>query len=190
MKNNDIKFDWKGLWLQKGKTSTNNLLILNGYEKTNCDPFFVTKQIQEILGVNQNSSILEVGCGAGLMAQFFDCKYVGIDYAKTLVQKIKSILKKEAHVAKANNLPFKNNSFDYVFAYSVFHYFPDKGYVNETIEEMTRVAKEAIFIGDLPTSSHNDNHLLFSMSDFCDWETSEGFYNKNRFNIYKRKETA
>jgi len=181
-----MDFDWHKVWLRKGTEETEDLVRLNGYEKTNIDPGLVADQIKKIFSLNAESRVLEIGCGAGMIAQFLDCNYVGVDYSETLVEKIKNILKVEAFVSHVNELPFEDNSFDYVFAYSVFHYFPNRNYANETIKEMTRVARKSIFIGDLPEYSHDRNHLLFSLKEFPDWIASNGFYNDKRFNIFKR----
>ena len=54
---------------------------------------------------------------------------------------------------------------------------------------MKRVAKRAIFVGDLPTNSFTADHLLFSHKEFEDWEISSAFYDRAdravRFNILK-----
>ena len=177
--------DWKKIWLRKGKEPTNDLLVLNGYENRNISPSYVAKKIQDTLGFNQNSSVLEVGCGSGMIAQYYDCNYGGVDYSETLVKKHIDILGNTVYVADADKLPFPDKSFDYVFSMSVFHYFPNADYVKRAISEMSRVARKNIFIGDLPMSSHDDNHLLFSKSDFYDWSTSDGYYNKERFNVFR-----
>ena len=136
--------------------------------------------------MDQNSTMLEVGCGAGAIAQFFNCEYTGVDYSETLIEKHRSILGNNVSVAEANNLPFEDNSFDYVIIVGVCHYFPDKNYTNNVISEMQRVAKKAIFIGDLPVSSHDDTHLLFSKEDFREWVITPSCYNDVRFNVHRR----
>ena len=146
----------------------------------------LTQKILNILNLNnKNSSVLEIGCGAGMLAQHFKCKYCGIDSSETLIKKHKNILGNNVLVAEANDLPFEDNSFDCVFSFSVFHYFPDKNYSNRVISEMDRVARKKIFIGDLPLNSHDNSHLLFSKNDFFDWNTSDGYHNQERFNVYR-----
>ena len=84
--------------------------------------------------------------------------------------------------------PFKNNTFDVVFAYSIFQYFPDLQYAKDVISEMTRISRNIVFVGDLPLNSHESNHTLYSKEDFSDWEITYTFYKhygSSRFNIYK-----
>lgn len=183
-----MKLNWKKIWIDKGKATTDDLLVLDGYENTNINAAFVAEKIQHALGVDTNCSVLEVGCGAGMLAQFFNCDYTGIDYSETLIEKHKFLLGNNVFIADANKLPFDNNVFDCVFSYSVFQYFPSKEYAKKTIKEICRVSKGPVFIGDLPRVSHDLNHLLYTKEEFPGWETSCGFYNKDRFNIYRKEE--
>jgi len=130
---------------------------------------------------------LEIGCGAGMLAQYIapKCKYTGVDFSKSSIEKHKQILGNKVFVAEANKLPFEDNEFDKAFCYSVFHYFPSYTYVGEALEEINRVSKGIYMIGDLPFVSHDENHLLFKVTDFVDDEAifSIGYYNTDRFNV-------
>jgi len=178
-----MNFDWRDIWEKKGKVSDVDLKLLDGFEKTNIDPKNVSDQIKKELCVDDSSSVLEVGCGAGMLAQYFQSHYVGIDYSESLINKHREILPSKVFVAEADNLPFKDGEFEHVFSYSVFHYFPSKEYVKKCISEMKRVAKKGILIGDLPIRSHDINHLLFSSLEFPEWNISDGYHNPDRFNI-------
>jgi ubiquinone/menaquinone biosynthesis C-methylase UbiE len=178
--------DWKDVWLHKGRESTTNLKQLNGYESTEIDSKYVVESIKLSLDIHDDTtSVLEVGCGAGQLAVHFNQEYHGIDFSETLIEKFKDIVGGNAQVANADNIPFDDKSVDCVFAFSVFHYFPDREYVNRVISEMTRVAKRGVFIGDLPLTSHDSNHQLFTKDDFIGWSISDGYYTINRFNAYK-----
>jgi len=61
-------------------------------------------------------------------------------------------------VCRAGELPFRNNSFERLLCYSVFHYFPQ--YIaRRTIWEFLKVVKDGglILIGDIPTSMDSDS---------------------------------
>lgn len=176
------EMDWKEIWERKGKLETNDLKKLDGFEATTINPEEVASQIIKILDIKKSDKVLEIGCGAGMIAQYLDCDYIGTDYSESLVKKHIELLKRSVLVAEANDIPFKNKYFNKAFSYSVFHYFPDKEYVKEVIKELKRVCKGKIFIGDLPERSHRKEHLLFRKSEF-QGVFSEGFYNKDRFNV-------
>tara|TARA_B100000678_G_C18144463_1_gene476209 strand:- start:418 stop:984 length:567 start_codon:yes stop_codon:yes gene_type:complete len=185
-----MKPDWKSFWHRKGTEDTTDLLILDGYKYTGATPTVLAEHVQDIqdtLGIDENSTVLEVGCGAGLMAQFFNCDYTGVDYSETLLEKHRSILGNNVSLAEANDLPFEENSFDYVITIGVFQYFPDENYVNNAISEMQRVAKKAIFIGDLPTHYPRGGKggLTFSKEDFHEWDITPSCYSNSMFNVYK-----
>lgn len=47
-----------------------------------------------------------------------------------------------------------------------FLYFPSQEYVDQVISEMKRVTKNGIFIGELPTVSHDSKHMLYNEDQF------------------------
>ena len=173
---------WLRIWKKKGALKTNDLKELDGFENTTIDPKKVSREIKRILDIKKSDRVLEVGCGAGMIACYLDCRYVGMDYSRLLAKRHIELCKHTVIVAEANNIPFKDESFDKSFAFSVFHYFSSKAYAGEVLKEMKRVCKKMILIGDLPMRSHRREHLLFGKDDFKG-EVSEGFYNKDRFNI-------
>jgi len=180
--------NWKQIWEKKGRTKTKDLKLIDGFEKTNINPEYVSNRIIETLKIKPKDKVLEIGCGAGMLAQHIapKCKYVGIDYSKPSIDKHKKILGNEVYVADACTLPFEEKEFDKAFSYSVFHYFPDYDYVGLVLEEIRRVTKGIFLIGDLPLVSHDANHLLFNINDFEGGVFSIGYYNNDRFNVVIR----
>ena len=178
-------FNWHDIWEKKGRIHTRDLTILDGFENnSDVNPKKIALEIINQLNINKEDKVLEVGCGAGMIAQFLKCDYVGIDYSKGLVEKHIEILNNSVLHCHANDLPFKDKIFDKCFAYSIFQYFNNKKYARKVISEMKRVSKKMIFIGDLPTKSHDKEHLLFKKNEFSNYSISDGFYNSDRFNIW------
>ncbi|MEH2081153.1 MAG: class I SAM-dependent methyltransferase [Nostoc sp.] len=178
-----MSLNWHDVWERKRHLDTVDLKELNGYEETTIDPKMVANQITKILEIKPTNKILEVGCGAGMLAQYLNCDYVGVDYSQSLVKKHIKLLNNSVIHGSGNNLIFKDNSFDKAFSYSVFHYFPNLEYAQTVIEEMKRVSKTSIFIGDLTIRSHRSEHILFKPQNFPMAEISKGFYNPDRFNV-------
>ncbi len=175
---------WKEVWERKGRGNTNNLEELDGYEDTTADVKEIAQNIIKELDIKETDTVLEVACGAGGLAQYIKCaKYVGIDYSTTLVKRHIELLHNSVLHGEANDLIFKDKTFDKVFCFGAFHYFPNHEYATKAISEMKRIAKKAIFIGDLPITSHRDTHLLYKKEDFKDWKITDGYYNPCRFNV-------
>ncbi len=187
MANETVKETWKQIWTRKGNADSNitDLLAYDGYEATQINMEEVAAEITRRLDIKKEDRVLEVGCGAGALAQYLDCDYVGIDYSPTLVKKHIEILNNSVLEGEAADLIFKDNSFDKVICYGVFLYFDNKEYAWRAAEELKRVAKTSVLIGEIPIRSHRDEHLLFTPDEFAGWEISDGFYDpyrKDRFN--------
>lgn len=181
---------WKQIWTRKGTVegTAADLLAYDGYEATKVDMEEVARQITKRLDIKHTDRVLEVGCGAGALAQYLDCSYVGIDYSPTLVQKHIELLKHSVLTGEAADLPFKDNAFDKVICYGVYLYFDNKEYADQATRELLRVAKKGVLIGELPMRSHRAEHLLFTKEEFEGWDISDGFYDpyrKDRFNVVK-----
>ncbi|MEH7120601.1 methyltransferase domain-containing protein [Neobacillus vireti] len=181
------KETWKDIWTRKGKAagSKDDLLAYDGYEATQINMEEVAAQIVKALDIKPTDKVLEVGCGAGALAKYLDCEYVGIDYSPTLVQRHIEFLGNSVLVGEANDIIFKDNSFDKVICYGVFLYFDSDEYAQQAISELKRVAKTAVLIGELPIRSHRDEHKLYRKEDFTGWTITDGFYDpyrKDRFN--------
>ena len=181
---NDNMSYWKEVWERKGNSDAISLEEFDGYEDTCANVKEISDYITKELCITENDTILEVACGAGGLAQYLKYKkYVGVDYSNSLVKKHIEILKNSVLCGEANDLIFKDKSFDYVICFGAFHYFPSHEYSNQAISEFKRIAKKGIFIGDLPLTSHRDTHLLYKKEDFSDWKITDGCYNPCRFNI-------
>lgn len=143
---------WKDIWVKKG-LQDGEPRVLNGHEDTPLDGHEIFKKLQQFF--RPTDKILEVGCGAGYMTEFFiknDLNYTGVDYSNTLIEKNKMFFRSNVVVAEANSLPYEDNSFDFVFVWSVFQYFDSYEYLEMVLEELERVCKRVIFIGDLRES--------------------------------------
>ncbi len=163
---------WKEIWTKKGamEGTREDIRIYDGWEKSSADMKTIADRICLELDIKDTDKVLEIGCGAGGLAQYMTCEYIGIDYSKTLVQRCMEFFQKSAVYSEADNLPFKDNYFDKCFSWGVFLYFPDKEYVSRVISEMKRVTKHGLFIGELPQGvSHDSRHMIYTRKEMTEY---------------------
>lgn len=182
---------WRDVWEKKGRSKSNDLEYLDGYDCLNisvssnkiCD--CIVKEV----GIQKTDMVLEVGCGAGFLARDmkYKCVYQGVDYCRALADISRIWHRVPAFQCEANDLFYPNKSMDIVFCYGLFQYLPDKDYVVQVLNEMFRVARRGIFIGDIKKESDNDKHQVFMEEYFVGvgMTISACFYNPvdiTRFN--------
>lgn len=104
-------------------------------------------KIVNLLNPKANSSLLDVGCGSGillnkLLSLHNNMKLFGLDITPKMVEvaKVKFNNNPEVKITlgSAIKMPYKDNSFDYVTCASSFHHHPDPAI---SIKEMVRVLK-------------------------------------------------
>jgi len=184
-----MSFNWDEVWENQSKKHT-KLRDINGWEKTDMDPHQTVLTIKDRLNISFDDTLLEVGCGCGFLGEYFKKEvkqYSGLEKSQNLCNIAEDVIGAKIVCSDAANLPFKDNQFDYVVAYSIFQYFPSHEYAKKAMSEMERVADKGIYIGDLPTESHDSNHLLYAKKDFVDmWNVDKGLYVDKRFDVYTK----
>lgn len=89
--------------------------------------------------------ILDIGCGTNIATKYFD-KVIGIDKSFNMLQEGTNVC------ANAENLPFKDKSFDAVLCLTAIHNFNDP---IRAINEMKRVLKKCSIAITLLKKSNN-----------------------------------
>lgn len=82
-----------------------------------------------------NKKFLEIGSGRGALQDIVE-DYTGLDYADT----VKLHYHKPFFSGSAENLPFRNESFDVIFSYAVWEHIPDP---EKAFSEVIRVLNSA-----------------------------------------------
>ncbi len=100
--------------------------------------------------LNQNSSILDVGCGKGFM--LYDFKQAipgltisGIDISEYAIENSKIEVKDFLRVADCRSLPYEDNSFDYIISINTIHNVNEEECFT-SLKEIERVSKKGSFV--------------------------------------------
>ncbi len=104
-----------------------------------------------------DETVLDVGCGTASYAYLFR-NYTGIDPSEGMIRQANS----NVQLGEAEDLPFKEKSFDIVMAITAIHNFTD---YKKAIKEMKRVAKKRIIITLLKKSKKFDE-IREELKDF------------------------
>jgi len=112
-------------------------------------PFFLlnNRKVVKILNPKMGSSLLDVGCGWGILLEQMsllerNLHLFGVDISPQMVAVAQSKCSKnkgaEIKEGSADNLPYKDNSFDSITCLLSFHHHPDS---LRSLKEMFRVIK-------------------------------------------------
>tara|TARA_B110000037_G_scaffold33801_1_gene40818 strand:- start:3089 stop:4090 length:1002 start_codon:yes stop_codon:yes gene_type:complete len=146
----DNNMNWSDIWEKKGLSDTDDLYLLNGYEETNFEPKLLIERVISILNINLNDTIVEIGCGSGLLSQYLtNYEYLGVDKSLSLVNKHIKLLHNAVLNFSSSESIFKDNYFKYCICNSMLEYMNDMDELNGTIDEMERITSNGIFIGNI-----------------------------------------
>lgn len=140
----------------------------NIYEKFDWESFKesdVQGKIAKVIEIipDDVQSILDVGCGNGAITNALGKTYkvTGVDRSENALKLVKT----RKIQASADNIPFKDNSFDMVFSSELLEHLDEKTF-SGTIAEFKRLSKKYIFI-TVP-NNENPNKLAIKCPD-CDY---------------------
>ena len=110
----------------------------------------VIPTFQEHWGLNGRSTVLDVGCAKGFMIHDFcelipGINVVGVDISEYAISNCLPSVKSKVEVANALELPFEDNSFDYVISINTIHNLE----INEckkALQEIERVSRLGAFV--------------------------------------------
>ena len=154
---------WNEIWNLKAIDCSNHDII-NGF--THCENNIDSKELfnylVDINNIEKHESILEFGCGSGRIGQYFinnDYNYSGLDRSENMIKTFKKLLNtKNIYQINDLSLPFESNSFDVIICYSVVQYLSNLDEFTFLLNEMIRVSKRIIYIGDIESIDHTNNN--------------------------------
>jgi ubiquinone/menaquinone biosynthesis C-methylase UbiE len=127
-----------------------------------------------LLQPKRNLNLLDVGCCLPidpiLLAKQYGCSVTGIDFSEEIINKGKEWVKNEKLDSKVHLVlhditkpfPFKDNSFDCTYSFSVIEHIPDKAERQNVIENMVRVTRGEGIIVIVTTNLLCLHYVLFS----------------------------
>ncbi|MFH0773043.1 MAG: methyltransferase domain-containing protein [bacterium] len=131
--------------------------------------YFLNKRIAKIVNPLKNTSVLDIGCGWGLLLKELllmnrGLKLYGIDISPKMVSvaklKFSSADTVEILEGSADKLPYENRSFEYVTCILSFHHHPNSF---NSLKEMFRVLKPGgkLFLLDPFTNGFIAKFMIF-----------------------------
>lgn len=104
----------------------------------------------EYYGLDDECSILDVGCAKGFMMKDFSdalpgVNIKGVDISKYAIEHALEQMRPHIQLANANNLPFEDQSFDLVISINTIHNLPLEE-CQQAIKEIQRVSRRDAFI--------------------------------------------
>lgn len=110
----------------------------------------VAREMVSHYGIKPGDKILDIGCGKGFLLYDFTkvvpgIEVYGLDISEYAIENSKTEIKNQLRVGNATDLPFEDNSFDFVYSITTLHnlhcYDLDKA-----LREIERVGKKNKYI--------------------------------------------
>jgi len=124
-----------------------------GYGGYTYDPRFWSPVVPDFIAhfeISQASSVLDVGCGKGFMLFDFQAELpglsiAGLDVSHYAIENALPEVRRSLQIGNALELPFPDNSFDFVFSINTIHNLNEWGCV-QALSEIERVARRGSFV--------------------------------------------
>jgi protein-L-isoaspartate(D-aspartate) O-methyltransferase len=147
----------------------------------------VAKAMAVHYGLKAGDKILDVGCGKAFLLYEFTqvvpgIEIAGIDVSDYAIEHAKEEVKPFLRVADANELPFDDNEFDFVFTMNALHNLKiaDLFEAIREIERVGKTAKKYILLESYRNEAEKVNLLYWQL-------TCESFYSPDEWTwIYKQ----
>jgi len=167
---------WKD-WFNRRADHYDNHLMKMSYHRDGV-PYEINKIKRIADGVSKNlklinnCKLLDVGSGTGVFYQNLrplPNSITGMDISFNMIRDACKFKYNKTMVnGEASMLPFKSNSFDRIVCYSVFHYFDNLKYAENSINEFIRVINTngLILIGDVPFDDVNNKSITTRIPNY------------------------
>ena len=154
----------------------------NNYEKFDNSRYSIWKAVRNFVdNIAEDSLVLDAGCGNGknmLYMQARDIKVIGIDFCDKLLNICKEKVLNVKY-ADVRNIPFENNTFDYVISIAVIHHLSIESDRRKAIDEMLRVCKPngKILVSVWALEQDKNSGFEFTLGDnIVKWDDTTRYY--------------
>jgi len=131
-------------------------------------------------GIKDGDRILDIGCGKGFLLYEIQqllpkAEVIGIDISPYAIEHAKEELQPYLQVGNANQLPFDDQSFDFVYSITTLHNLHNYD-LNKALREMERVGKQKYLCVESYRNEAEKANLLYwqvTCEAFCtpeEWE--------------------
>lgn len=154
----------------------------NNYKRFDSSRFSIWKAVKDFINdIPPKNVVLDVGCGNGknmIYMQNKNITVIGIDFCDKLLNICKEKLLNVKY-ADVRNIPFENNTFDYVISIAVIHHLSIESDRKNAIDEMLRVCKPngKILVSVWAFEQDKDSRFKFTLGDnIVKWENTTRYY--------------
>jgi ubiquinone/menaquinone biosynthesis C-methylase UbiE len=155
--------NWKKIWEKRSTTTRllwelQDLIRLDGFDVGAgfidiADWRSNARAISETLGICDNQSVYEVGCGSGAflcaLMELHAISVGGLDYSHSLIDVARRVIQGADFSAIEAVDILSDLKFDYVISHGVFHYF-DLDYAERVLEKMIKKSNVAVGVFEIP----------------------------------------
>ena len=129
--------------------------IANGYEELHREEQelkikFIKDKLDYYFKIKNSHKLLDVGCGTGITTIPWQCNRTGLDPASKLLRRAHDKKNIRYVLAKAEKIPFEDNTFDIITSITSIQNFHD---VKKGLNEIKRVGKQFFILTYLKKSA-------------------------------------
>lgn len=165
---------WDALWERRAPPPAGDSLLAGLMAADGLDSGFAglteaswsasVRGLARRLGLAPETSVLEVGCGAGAFLYELErlgCDVGGIDRSPALVDRARQVMPRGSFdVADAAELPLEPRV-DAVVSFGVFLYFGSLPYAASVLDRMAERARRVVAVLDVPDRATRDDDLAY-----------------------------
>jgi trans-aconitate methyltransferase len=156
--------NWKKIWENReveipDEVNLDQLIRINGFDSgagkiESKDWNIYVKEVVTKIGIKDNESLYEVGCGSGaflyaITQNLQNLKVGGIDYSCGLIKAAKKVFPNGDFVCEEASKIDVEKKYDYVLSNSVFQYF-SKAAATNIIKKMMQKSNHTVCVLDIP----------------------------------------